>query len=83
MSTRKHKLTGEEIRRAFAQGPGSQVPVILSPTQLGTLTGVPRKTVYEWLARGRFEGAYRKRGKRILLWRDRALDVLFNGKDWS
>ena len=41
------------------------------------------KTVYEWIAKGRLDGAFRKRGKHILIWRDRALDLLFNGPDWK
>ena len=41
------------------------------------------KTIYEWMSKGRLDGAYRKRGKHALIWRDRALDVLFNGKEWN
>jgi hypothetical protein len=25
----------------------------------------------------------RKRGKHILIWRDRAMDLIFNSKDWN
>ena len=83
MSTRKRLLRSDEIAAAF-QGPaGEQFPVILSPAQLASLLGLSVKTVYEWIARGRLEGAFRKRGKHVLIWRDRALDLLYNGKDWN
>ena len=39
--------------------------------------------MYEWMASGRLDGAYRKRGKHALIWRDKALDILFTGKEWT
>ena len=82
MSTRKRILQSDEIAAAF-QGPaGSQFPVILNPAQLADLLGLSVKTVYEWIARGRLDGAFRKRGKHVLIWRDRVIDILFNGKEW-
>jgi excisionase family DNA binding protein len=83
VSTRKRSLHSEEIAAAF-QGPaGVQFPVILTPAQLSDLLGLSVKTVYEWIAKGRLDGAFRKRGKHVLIWRDRAIDLLFNGKDWN
>jgi len=35
------------------------------------------------MAKGRLDGTYRKRGKHALFWRDRALNVIFNGKEWT
>ncbi len=81
MSTRKHKLKKEEIRRAFAEKATDRA--ILSPEQFGGLIGVSLKTIYEWLGKGRLDGAFRKRGKHILLWRDRAVEILFNGEEWN
>ncbi len=78
MSTRKRPLSKEEIARPA----GMTAPVILNPAQLASLIGISPKTVYEWLAKGRLDGAYRKRGKHLLIWRDRAIDILFNGKEW-
>jgi excisionase family DNA binding protein len=76
-------LRSEEIVSAF-QGPaGVTYPVILTPARLAQMLGLSVKTVYEWIARGRLDGAYRKRGKHVLIWRDRAIDILFNGKDWN
>lgn len=83
MSTRHRKLTKHEIQRAFADGTGAQSPPILSPVQLAALLGLSTKTVYEWIARGRLDGAFRKRGKHVLIWRDRAIDLLFNGSEWN
>ena len=83
MSTRKQKLSLSEIKQAFADETGQPVPAILSTQALADLIGVSRKTLYEWLQKGRLDGAFRKRGKHNLFWRDRALDILFNGPEWS
>lgn len=83
MSTRNQKLTKNEIRDAFAQEGAAQTPVILSPARLAALLGLSTKTIYEWISKGRLDGAFRKRGKHVLLWRDRALDIIYNGKEWS
>ena len=79
VSTRKRPLSKDEIARQA----GAKAPVILNPTQLASLIGISPKTVYEWVAKGRLDGAYRKRGKHLLIWRNRAIDILFNGKDWT
>jgi helix-turn-helix protein len=83
VSTRKRPLSKDEIGRAFHGMAAEAFPPILSPAQLATLAGMSVKTVYDWIAKGRLDGAFRKRGKHVLLWRDRALDILFNGKDWQ
>jgi excisionase family DNA binding protein len=83
LSARTQPLTREEIGRAFQGADGERFPPILSPAALAGLLGLSAKTVYEWLARGRLDGAYRKRGKHVLLWRDRAINILFNGKEWQ
>lgn len=82
MSARTKKLSKEEIERAFADGPGTQIPVILSPRQLAQLLGLSTKTIYDWVNKGRLAGAFRKRGKHVLIWRNRAIDILFNGSEW-
>ncbi|MBX9581063.1 MAG: helix-turn-helix domain-containing protein [Gemmataceae bacterium] len=83
MSGKKPNLDPSEIARPFVGELAERFPPILSPGQLAELLGKSPKTVYEWLARGRLDGAFRKRGKHVLLWRDRALDILFNGKEWN
>ena len=82
MTTRRRPLSRADLDAAFASGPGEQVPIILSPQQLAALVGLSPKTIYEWIAKGRLDGAFRKRGKHCLIWRDRALQLLFNGPDW-
>lgn len=78
------QLKSTEIARAFdVEALRQQYPPILSPEQVGLILGYARATVYQWLAQGRFDGAYRRRGKHIRLWRDRVLDLFFNGPDWS
>lgn len=70
------------MQQAFADGHGAQFPVILTVDELAVLARISKKTVYEWIAKGRLDGAFRKRGKHHLIWRDRAIDMLFNGKEW-
>jgi excisionase family DNA binding protein len=83
MPSRKLTLTDDEIARAFTGAAAEQFPVILSPEQLAELLQLSVKTIYEWMSKGRLDGAYRKRGKHALIWRDRALDIIFNGKEWN
>lgn len=83
MSLKKPHLDPGEIARPFAGELAERFPPILSPKQLAELIGKSPKTVYEWPAKGRLDGAFRKRGTHVLLWRDRALDILFNGKEWN
>ena len=83
MSTRTRKLSKAEIQQAFADGSGAQFPPILNVIQLAALLQKTDKVVYDWIAKGRFDGAFRKRGKHILFWRDRVIDKLFNGPDWE
>ena len=63
------RLSKDEIRRVL----GDAVPPILSPRALAGLLRLSVKTIYEWKAKGRLDGAYRKRGRHCLIWRDRAL----------
>ena len=83
MSAKKPTLSAADLARPFAAELAAEYPPILSPTQLAGLLGRSPKTVYDWMARGRLDGAYRKRGKHALIWRDKALDILFNGKEWT
>jgi len=82
VSSRIKKLSQDEIQQAFAGADGTHFGPILSPSQFAELAQLSVKTVYEWIARGRLDGAFRKRGKHNLIWRDRALDILFNGPEW-
>jgi excisionase family DNA binding protein len=81
LSIRKQAISRDEIRRAF-DGDDRWKP-IMTPAELASLHGLSVKTIYAWLAAGRLNGAYRKRGKHCLIWRDRAVELLFNGPDWA
>jgi excisionase family DNA binding protein len=83
MPSCKLNLTDAEIAAPFTGAVADRFPVILSPVQLAELLGLSVNTVYEWMAKGRLDGAYRKRGKHALFWRGRALDLILNGKEWT
>ena len=83
MKASKLHLTQNEIARPFSGDQAQLYPAVLSPQQLALLLGKSVKTIYDWMAKGRLDGSYRKRGKHVLIWRDRALDIIFNGKDWN
>jgi len=83
VSSRKRPISKEEIQQAFSGPAAETVPVILSPAGLATLLNLSPKTIYEWISKGRLDGAFRKRGKHVLIWRDRALHLLFNGPNWK
>jgi len=83
MATRRKILSQEEIAAAFQASSGACVPAILTAKDLALLIQISVKTLYEWCAKGRLDGAFRKRGKRLLFYRERALDILFNGKEWT
>lgn len=85
MTIRKRKptLSNSELQRPFDGELGAVHPPILSPKQLAALCGLSVKTIYAWIADGRLDGSLRKRGKHVLNWRDRALDIIFNGSEWN
>lgn len=76
---RKPGLTLEEIAHPFVVDWDDRLPPILSPRQLAELLGLSVKAVYEWMSRGRLDGAYRRRGKHALIWRDRAWTAISIG----
>jgi excisionase family DNA binding protein len=75
-------ITREELQLPFDGPLREQFPVILSTQQVADLLGIPVSTVYHWTAEGRFDGAFRKRGKHLRFWRDRLLVIFFNGPAW-
>ena len=83
MAERKLTVSKAEIAQAFADGTGAHVPAILTVKQLAVILQISPKTIYEWAEKGRLDGAFRKRGKHILFWRDRAIDIIFNGPEWT
>jgi excisionase family DNA binding protein len=71
------QFSPEELDKAF----GSYPPV-LSVEQASALLQIPKKSIYEWSSQGRLEACARKRGKRLLILRDRFIQEIFNGKQW-
>lgn len=82
MATRLN-LTRTELQSPFASDLANEYPVILSPAKLASLLGLSPKTIYAWIALGRLDGCFRKRGKHCLIWRDRALSKIFDGPSWE
>lgn len=80
---RQRLITKEEFRQAFADGSGTQYGPILTVLEFSALLRISSKTILEWISKGRLDGAFRKRGKHNLIWRDRALDIIFNGPEWK
>jgi transposase len=76
-------VTRDAIAAAFAKAGGEGDRPIVSPKQLAEIFGVSPKTISVWIAKGRLDGSFRKRGKHIRFWRDKALDILFNGPEWE
>ncbi|HEX3658548.1 MAG TPA: helix-turn-helix domain-containing protein [Pirellulales bacterium] len=80
MSRKSPRLQKSEIARGVEQG---RIQFVAPTADLAKFLGVPRKTIYRWIADGRLKGCYRTRGKRHFFLTDRVLDVLFNGPEWK
>ena len=78
-----HKISRAELEALFTGELGNLHKPILSPAGLANLLGLSVKTIYGWIAAGRLDGCFRKRGKHNLIWRDKALDRIFNGPSWE
>ncbi len=79
MGTKRKKLTDAEISKGLEDLPSP----IGGPKDLAELLGLSISTIYEWISKGRLDGAMRKRGKHVLIWLNKAVDLVFNGPDWS
>lgn len=53
-------------------------PPILTPEQFAQLFGVSLSTVYDWVAKGHFDGAVTHIGKHLRIWRNRAIEIAFS-----
>jgi hypothetical protein len=83
MADPKPKLTPEEIAAPFTGAWGERFPPCLTRKQVAELLGKSVKVIDFWKAKGRLDSTFRKRGKHLFFWRDRILDVIYNGKDWK
>ena len=79
------KLTHSEIAAAFATDDLRRAypPILNVPEAVQLLRLRSPKTLYIWIERGRLDGAFRRRGKSYLFWRDRLIDRVFNGAEWE
>ncbi len=80
----KQKISNDEIAtpspiRRFA----AMFPPVLSISLAAKLLHVSRKTLYAWHSSGRLTAAVAKRGKHLIFWRDRLIDVIFNAPAWA
>jgi excisionase family DNA binding protein len=76
---RPQRLTADEIQRAFGdEAARAKFPPILSPEQFAELFGVSVSTTYFWISQGLLRGAITKVGKHRRIWRNRAVEILFN-----
>jgi predicted site-specific integrase-resolvase len=55
---------------------------LLTVGQAARIASVPVGTIYDWSSAGRLARCARRRGKRLLIVRDRFIEELFNGKEW-
>ena len=82
--TRSIQLKPSEINAAFeAAEQRQQFGPILDVPAVMRLLSLSRRTLYYWIADGRLDGTFRKRGKHHLFWRDRLVDRVFNGPEWE
>jgi hypothetical protein len=84
VSNQSIRLKTGEINAAFAAAEMRQLfgPILDTPGVM-RLLNVKRRTLYLWIAQGRLDGTFRKRGKHHLFWRDRVIDRVFNGINWE
>lgn len=72
------KLTKREIAAAFGDKAGGDFPPILTMEQVSAMLQVPMSTLKQWKTEGRFDGCFRRVGKRGRWFRDRVIDKYFN-----
>ena len=84
MISRSIGLKNAEINAAFDAAEMRELygPILAVP-EVTQLFGIARRTLYFWIAEGRLDGTFRKRGKHHLFWRDRLIDRVFNGPEWK
>ena len=81
MRTKNQGLTLQprELAAAFDTADwGTRFPPVLSVNQAAELLQIPKSTIYDWSSRGLLKGCSRRVGKRLLFWRDRLIDKVFN-----
>jgi excisionase family DNA binding protein len=76
---RPARLTPEEISIAFRDEQSrASFPPVLTVEQFANLFSISINTAYDWISKGRLDGATTRIGKHRRIWRDRAIERLFN-----
>lgn len=78
MADKGIKLTKREIAAAFGDEADGEFPPVLTMEQVSAMLQVPTSTLKQWKTEGRFDGCYRRVGKRVRWFRDRTVEKYFN-----
>ena len=81
--SQKQVLTTEEISRPFQGEWADRFPPVMALDLACELLQIAPSTLYEWKSKGRLTGCFRKRGKHLFFWRDKLIESIFNGKEWT
>lgn len=77
---RPSAISAADVTQAFAAAPWAErFPPVLTIDQACELLQIPRRTLYRWLAEGRFAGATSIHGKHRRFFRDRLVQEFFRG----
>jgi hypothetical protein len=75
------QLEVSELKEMFADPVWiSKFPPLLSVDAAADLANVPKGTIYDWSSRGLLASCANKRGKRLLILRDRFVQFLFGSE---
>lgn len=73
------ELSAKEVAAAFSDSKWAEAfPPILSVDQAADLVQVPKATIYSWSSQGLLGSCASRAGKRLVFWRDRFVQLLFN-----
>ncbi len=73
-------ISATEVASAFAAAPWAErFPPVLTIEQACDLLQIPRRTLFRWLAEGRFASATSIQGKHRRFFRDRLVQAFFRG----
>lgn len=80
---RTEKVSEKESHRSFqASDWETKFPPVLSVEQAAELAHVPTATIYDWSSRGLLQGCAHRFGKRLRIFRDRFVGMLFGQSEF-
>jgi hypothetical protein len=80
----RHQMKGLNLSREELVAPfrdskwGEEFPPVLDVQLVSRLLRLPVQTIYQMSSQGQFANCALKRGKRLLFYRDRLLQTIFN-----